>query len=213
MVVLVVAMVAPVAWGLRSATLPPSQGRAAINVIQGSWPDFHASYREQPAPWAKARQAAIAREVEQGDLRSVAERVQANPLHYARWYASKPAALWGWDIQLGAGGIYFLGTELSPYDGPAWDAMQTAYHALNPWLTLLTLGYALLLLRSRDPVALLCGGAVWYLTALHVVFQAEPRYAIAYRPIECVLVAGALWRLLAIRTTWSLVGSAARTAH
>jgi uncharacterized membrane protein len=72
-----------------------------------------------------------------------------------------------------------------------------AYLIANPILTVLLLLSALWL--WRNPAALL----VMYLTAIHVVFQAEPRYAIAYRPLECIVVV--LGALLAWRAIQSLI--------
>jgi hypothetical protein len=67
----------------------------------------------------------------------------------------------------------------------------TVQWVLNAWLFWLALlGIALGLWRG-------CAGrvvalAVVYLTALHVVLQAEPRYAIPYRGLEIALAMGAI---------------------
>jgi hypothetical protein len=74
---------------------------------------------------------------------------------------------------------------------------------LNPVLSLLALGGMAAMLagglrrKSWAPAAALATGAIaHYLTAIHAVFQAEPRYANAYRGIEILLVVTAL-KLLA----------------
>jgi hypothetical protein len=204
MVIAGVTLAASMGWGWRSHTLPPSPSRAVINFVQGSHPDYHESYRWRNLLfYARQKDAQINAEVvaatanPSDGLRAVADRLASEPAHYAAWYAlQKPQALWAWDIQLGEGGIYFLRTLHSPFDGPL-KGVGIAYLIANPILTVLLLLSALWL--WRNPAALL----VMYLTAIHVVFQAEPRYAIAYRPLECIVVV--LGALLAWRAIQSLI--------
>lgn len=211
-VILLVSLAPVIGWSVRSHSLPPSPSRAVMNVVQGSWPDFHESNR-----WrnfllhAREQNARIAAEVDaavidpRAGMESVAKRLASDPLHYANWYAiQKPLALWAWDIQLGDGGIYFLRTQHSPYDGPL-GVTSTLLLIANPILTVLLLLSSLWL--WRNPVALM----VLYLTAIHVVFQAEPRYAIAYRPLEAIVVVmGVLLAWQAVQALAVRVGSGRR---
>jgi hypothetical protein len=206
--VLVPALVA-VAWGARDARLPPNPapGRATINLVQGSWPMMHAAhafrFREPQAAAILAQIGAeeqlLASDPAEG-LRTMAARMGQEPLAYLRWYAwEKPYLLWEWDIRIGHGDVYFLEVEHSPLDrNPMLRGLKSMLRWLNPMIFLLSaaaaLSLPLLYWRRRDEhpalvlVALLCV----YLTAVHVVFQAEPRYAIPYRPFQMLMLASAL---------------------
>ena len=68
------------------------------------------------------------------------------------------------------------------------------FAALNPVFTLLALLGSLAWVvrrgkRAEDAASTMVAATLLYLTAIHVVFQAEPRYANAYRGIEAVMVA------------------------
>jgi hypothetical protein len=200
---LAVSLVAVVGWAIRNVDVPHTPGRAAINFVQGSWPDYHWDYRGRQL-WRAAEFQAIVDDVNRVvDTPAigwpiVGHRLASDPARYVRWYAlEKPWLLWDRSIQLGQGGIYFLQTERSPFEtSPVLRAVQAVYMAANPFLTALLAGMTLLLLFRRDhPSALLCALLVLYLTAIHVVFQAEPRYAIAYRPLEAIIVAAAVLEL------------------
>ena len=109
----------------------------------------------------------------------------------------KPVALWDWSIQLGQGGIYFLQTERSVFEtNAALHVVEIGFLFLNPILLGLLLIGAVALVLNRNPAARTCGLAIAYLTAIHVVFQAEPRYAIAYRPLQAIAVTAAVLALL-----------------
>jgi hypothetical protein len=81
----------------------------------------------------------------------------------------------------------------------AYRAIHAVCKALNPalfGLGLLACGIAAWRLpRSRGDGAAFawqaCALLAVYLTAVHVVLQAEPRYSISYRPIEILLAAAA----------------------
>lgn len=179
--------------------------RATLNFVQGSWPDYHQAavlYRNgNPIAIAitneiNAETAALRSDLPAGVSR-VAARMRLDPASYLRWYASKPWLLWGWDIRIGAGGIYFANVRNSPLDRLPLRLVVVTYHTLNPLLTTLTVfgGLCLMVLglRQRDTLPAAAAGALGtYLTLLHVVLQAEPRYAIAYRGLEAVIVVTAL---------------------
>ena len=199
--VLVVPLLLIAGWQVRNATLPDgpsSSARALINLDQGSWPDYHAAYQgaARHDPGAERALQAIDRETAwlQRDpprgLRAMAVRMGAHPLRYLAWYASKPALLWGWDIRMGQGDIYVYPTRASPFvEQPAWRALAALCRALNP-LLMVAMGVAWIVLASgrRWPASLQLAGAFSvYVTAIYTLLQAEPRYAIPFRPLEILL--------------------------
>ena len=208
--ILLAVFLIPVAGlAIRNATIDGvdrgSAYRATLNFVQGSWPDYHqaaALYRSgNPMAVAitneiNAETAALRADLPTG-LSRVAARMRLDPASYLGWYASKPWLLWGWDIRIGAGGIYFPNVRNSPLDRPPLRLVVVTYRTLNPVLTTIavfsSLGLMVLGLRRRDTLPAAATGALAvYLTLLHVVFQAEPRYANAYRGLEAVIVVTAL---------------------
>ena len=208
--ILLVVFLLPVALlGVRNAGIPPEPnppiGRAPINFVQGSWPNYHKAHSLYYSgdPTAVAIMDEINREATLLDhdpiagAKDIASRFADAPLAYLRWYAwDKPWLLWDWNIRLGHGGFYFQDVRHSPLDRSPLRQLFRGFEALNPLLTLLTLlGSITVLLRRGprpDPAAKMVAGMALYLTAIHVVFQAEPRYANAYRGIEVVVVVIAL---------------------
>ena len=102
----------------------------------------------------------------------------------------KPWLLWGWRIQIGASDIAYHEVRRSPFDrSGALRAILVTYRTLNPLLTTLALIAALALTvaalrRDANLPAVATGALALYVTLVHVVLQAEPRYAIAYRGLE-----------------------------
>ena len=201
------------AWSLRDAGLPASAGaaeRARTNFVQGSWPLFHAAHNDRfHDPIAAEYYAAIEREIAlvNADPRAgyaqVGARLRAEPVAYAYWYLlAKPWLLWDWSVRIGWGDVYFLQTTRSPFTTSAiFRVLHATAKALNPLVFALALAATFWSLRvlprlrgaspaalARLQVALLC----CYVTAVHVVLQAEPRYAVAYRPLELLLAASAV---------------------
>ena len=224
-----------IGMGLRNATIDGGQDRgsgyrAALNFVQGSWPDYHpAAVRVRSGD---PRAVAVINEInaETTELRKdtgvglqrIAERMVVDPAGYARWYAGKPWLLWGWSIRLGAGGIYFHDVRNSPFErNLVLRAIATTYRAVNPLLTTITLACGLVLLATalRRPArlpAIATGSLAIYLTLVHVVLQAEPRYSTAYRGLEAVLVATALawgWQWLRARGDRASNSSGAAATH
>jgi hypothetical protein len=201
------------AWSLRNATLPEgasSADRIGTNLVQGSWPLYHAAWnnreREPMAALYMQRIDADTARMSAEPRAATADlvaRLRSEPREYLRWYLlEKPWLLLDWDIRIGAGDIYVTRTLRSPFERvAALRALHGVARAINPLLFALALaGTAWTLWRAawggwRDPaafaplqLALLCG----YLVALHVVLQSEPRYGIAYRPLEFLLALTAL---------------------
>ena len=222
--IFMIAFLIPVAaWSARNALMDHNAtartGRLAANLVQGSWPLYHAAYRASFAgiPEAKALLAHMGEEEQllaenpAEGLREIGHRFARAPMAYLAWYGiQKPWNLWGWNIQMGWGGPYFLEVERSSLERvPVLRAIKQGFEFVNPALTLLmALGimmtvYSACRQRRTDVGLDICLLAL-YLTALHAVLQAEPRYANAYRGIEALLVSAALVGLVSAiaRRTW-----------
>lgn len=196
------------AWQVRNALTVNSSsttGRAWINLDQGSWPEYHWAYQRamRHAPGAIEAMQAIDEETAllQRDpargLRSILERFSKHPVHYAAWYLSKPLLLWGWNIRMGQGDIYVYPTRASPFvDSGAWRAVAALCRALNPLLlAAMAAGWIVLAWRRQDalPSLHLTAASTVYVTLVYAVLQAEPRYAIPFRPLEILLATWITW--------------------
>lgn len=181
--------------------------RATINLVQGSWPIYHAAWQARHHhDEAKQLLDAIHAEIDlfaenpRAGMKALGHRLWLDPAGYAHWYLlKKPYLLWDWDIRLGWGGVHFLPVTDTPMEKhPILLGSHHALKRLNPALFVLSLGavgvITLLLIRGESipPAALLVAGLVVYVTALHTILQAEPRYSIPYRPEQMILVAAIL---------------------
>jgi hypothetical protein len=203
------------AWSLRNAAHPGMAGswdRAAMNMVQGSWPLYHAAYHAQSRePGARqvmeemgAEERLLAEHPRAG-LAVMRERMDDHVGTYAHWYLlRKPYLLWDWWVAIGWGDVHFLAVRASPYENNAlFKAMHAVCRRAIPVLFgLALLAVVLALRRGRDDEA--AGRFAWraaaglfaYVTVVHVVLQAEPRYSVAYRPLELALAvtaAAGLW--------------------
>lgn len=207
----------PVALMLvRDASISPDAGdrpgRLATNLVQGAWPLYHAARNDavlgKPIPISIMRQidddARLMDRDPADGLARLGARFARDPGGYARWYLlRKPWLLWEWDIRVGHGGPYFLVVRDSPLQRqPLLRAITDAYRIATPLLALLmaagivSIGIAVLR-GGGSPAASATALLVVYLTAVHALLQAEPRYANAYRGFEALMViagALALWR-------------------
>lgn len=193
-----VALVAIGGWGARNA-LTGAEGdtRAQMNFVQGSWPEYHDAWKYQRL-LMHDKYAAISAEVASGGVQASLDRMASDPAHYAAWYVRKVWLMWDWDVRIGQGGVYSILFNNSPLDH-GWllvtSALQNGLNAPLFWLALLGIGLA-----WRNPAAMMVAVAVVYVTAVHVVLQAEPRYSIPYRSLEAVLAfGGSAWLWSAIR--------------
>lgn len=204
--IVLVPMLAMGAWQVRNAASVPdgaaSRNRVLINFVQGSWPLYHAASNDRArAAGAALVMEAIAAEEAQierdpaGGLAAMGERMRAHPLAYARWYLlEKPVLLWDWEIRIGAGDVYYHRVVDSPLETDAvLQAVKQVLKHANPWLSASLLAFVAAVLvaawRKRDTqarAAEFVALALVYVTAVHVVLQAEPRYAIPYRPWEAL---------------------------
>jgi 4-amino-4-deoxy-L-arabinose transferase-like glycosyltransferase len=213
LVFLAVFLLPVLAFAARNLTLPassapPPAGRAVMNFVQGSWPQYHQAWLAQTEdPAAVATLQAINRDIATmtrrpvEGARQVVTRMAGDPGLYAGWYLlHKPMLLWEWDIRIGLGGPYVLDVRNSPLErNPLLGAIGRGMRAATPVLTLGLFAAAFVLLagglrhRAWAPQAAIATAALaLYLTGIHDVFQAEPRYANAYRGLEALLVATAL---------------------
>lgn len=212
-VLVVVYMIAPSGWALRNASIPHATGsyeRAAQNFVEGSWPRF---FDASNARFANpiAREMLQAEAVEErtflasasAGLGLMANRMKQEPGYYASWYLlQKPYLLWDWSVRSGWGDIYFPVTPVSPFTHiPALRWMEAAFVAFNPvFFGLALLATLVIAVRfawrpketgfAEGTIALL----LLYLTSVHTVLQAEPRYSVPYRPEELLMaVTAAAW--------------------
>lgn len=207
------ALLLPLGWGLRNAQVggASSGGRAAMNLVQGSWPDYHDNFHRYAMNHdaeATKKLGLMGSEIRlvqdhpgQG-LSSMAQRMSAAPGHYIAWYLSKPALLWGWSIRVGAGDIYVYPTPYSPfYDKLPLRVIVSLCHAFNPVLMLFMLiGWIAAWLRRRqaDSMLIIIVATTAFVTLVYSILQAEPRYSIPFRGIELLLAAYGAWQLVSL---------------
>lgn len=185
-----VALLAMGSWGVRNA-LSDAQGdaRARMNFVQGSWPEYHRAWKWQNFQ-GHDTYAAINAEVASGSLRPSLDRMAAKPAYYAAWYASKVFLLWDWSVRIGQGGVYTVQFDHSPLERGWLGRTAEWQRALNPLL--FALAVCGLILGIRGGPQAMVALAVLYVTSVHVLLQAEPRYAIPYRSLEIVLAWGTI---------------------
>lgn len=206
----IAALLLPLAWNLRNTQLPAGQsssGRAMMNLVQGSWPDYHLAYIQavMGKPQGQQTMQAIQHEVDVAvaapakGIGLVSRRMVSAPLHYLAWYLSKPALLWDWDIRMGQGDVYVYPTANSPFnDNPWMRALESLCHSLNPLLMVLALLGCLppfirpRRMRATQGADLAIAALAIFVTATYSVFQSEPRYSIPFRGIEILLAACAI---------------------
>jgi 4-amino-4-deoxy-L-arabinose transferase-like glycosyltransferase len=208
------AMILPCAWTARNLMLQTDSSaasRAVANLVQGSWPEYHAAFMESVYSGKNNEiMSAIDRD---NDLASsslpawlgvLSSRIEQQPLRYAAWYAYKPVLLWAWRIRIGVGDIYPYRTLHPIYSTSAiMRAFESLCVGINPVLfVLMAAGVLVILLRPAVvqasiglyAVALL----VAYETLVYTALQAEPRYSIPFRPEQMILVVSVLaWMLRA----------------
>lgn len=198
------------AWSLASpenTSGRTSTHRATINLVQGSWPIYHAAWQARDHH-DEARQIldAIHAEIDvfsdspQDGVKAIGQRLSRDPIGYARWYLlEKPYLLWDWDIRLGWGGAHFLPVGETPLE--KHSVLRGSYLALkflNPLFFSLSLGAITVVISSlfkgkqMNFTGLSVAAFAIYVTALHTLLQAEPRYSIAYRPEQMILAAAML---------------------
>lgn len=197
------------AWSLRNAQLPATataSDRAAVNFVQGSWPEFLAAWRDRSDPalaevYARANaETAVMLTDRVGGLAQVFDRFREEPRRYILWYGvQKPYLLWDWDIRAGDHDVYVMAVARPLFEiEPAYRALRAIGRAINaPLFVLMLAGLALALRRTTAAGWQLAALAVLLASAIHVVLQAEPRYSTPYRGLEMLLA------MAALSTAWS----------
>lgn len=186
-------------WALRNRlSLPPggdtTARNARVNLVIGAQPGFHAVWRvgDHKRPDSLFLHEARAAEHSLGALAArLYERMRQEPLRYLSWYLlEKPLLMWDWDIVVGAGDIYVFPVYRSLYTvSPAAETTRQIMRGLHPVVLAAALAGLYLLLRDLlrrrrsllSPPVLVYAVPV-YMTLVHMVFQAEPRYSIPLRP-------------------------------
>ncbi|MBS0570113.1 MAG: glycosyltransferase family 39 protein [Proteobacteria bacterium] len=202
--------IAPAAWSLRDANLPMQYGasrRAIENFVQGSMPLYMRAFNSRwVSPDARRIVDATTAETElmfadpAAGVLEVLGRMRQQPWTYTSWYLlEKPWQLWAWPIVIGSGDIYYPPTRDSPFERiQLLKGMRSAFEWMNPAIFASAMLMMTLVLRRvcfRAPTSVTAGILVLfvvYVTLIHMVFQAEPRYAIPYRPFEVVLALGGM---------------------
>lgn len=206
----IVGMLPLVAWGVRNATLAtlltPTL-RAEVNLVEGSWPTYHAAsqlaIRDDPVGLQTIKaintEIAILDNNKAQGLSIIASRIAAAPWTYAKWYLAKPTLTWGWEIALGQGDIYPYPTRRSPFMvHPAFKAIEAMAYILNGVLALFAVaGLVVTLGKKRAPASMLTFGvtAAW-ITLVYWVLQSDARYSIAYRPGQIALACVGIYALV-----------------
>ncbi|MDE1961264.1 MAG: hypothetical protein KGH80_06665, partial [Xanthomonadaceae bacterium] len=211
-------------WGWRNAGLPYEYGatrRAAENFVEGSIPLYMRAFNSRwVSPDAKRivdvadNETALLLHDPAAGMNAVFDRMRQQPGAYLSWYLlQKPWKLWDWGIVIGTGDIYYPVTQRSPLERIAvLRAMKQLFEWVNPAFFVLAMFAALWLLlrvwvcRTIPFMAAAMAVFVIYVTGVHVVFQAEPRYSVPYRPEEVLL---ALTALAWVSALWSRRSSSA----
>ena len=190
-------------WAIRNnmqrTDQPSSSDRAIMNFVQGSWPIYHdankASLIMQDAGATRAlnqinSEISVMEHDHRAGLSMIGQRMALAPGSYALWYLGKPALLWDWNLRIAAGDIYFHVTYHSPFEvNPLWRSIAALCHTCNRLLMLLCLLGCVLAL-DRNALSLEAANTALllvFITLVHSVLQAEPRYSTPYRGAEILL--------------------------
>ncbi|MDR3385454.1 MAG: hypothetical protein P4L92_00255 [Rudaea sp.] len=206
-VLLLAFAVAPLGLGWRNAQIANSESmarRAEENFVIGSWPQFYTAYNTrfdneisaQILAAEQAEQSVFLNNYAQG-FEDIRTRMSLDPGYYVGWYLlKKPFLFWDWAIRIGARDIYFLDTTNSPLDRyPVLRGVESTAHMLNTALFALAIVAVVIVLAGRmrgargtgSPLPVMPAVLFVYVTAIHVVLQAEPRYSIPFRVVEILL--------------------------
>jgi hypothetical protein len=229
-VLLIASLALPGLWTLRNVAFaegPAASQRAMVNLVQGSWPEYHSAWLGSISgdPAAAATNHQIEQDVSRAvrdrsaGMASLVHRLNGEPGRYVAWYLSKPALLWSWSMRISGGHIYVFPTVDSPLESNdvAYYTMQALVTA-NPFIAILALlGCLLVILGRGDRQAGITAWLLIYITLVYGALQSEPRYAVPFRGAEILMATLALaWvnsRLSALaptRNTNSHIGGALR---
>ncbi|MDQ7997136.1 MAG: hypothetical protein AAGC76_14955 [Luteibacter sp.] len=201
LVLATVAVIPLVAWNIRNSTIPgpfSSSFRAKVNLVQGSWPTYHAAsqlaLRHDPIGLQTIN--AIDEEINAMRLRPalglklMSDRMARAPGTYFLWYLGKPTLLWGWEIALGSGDIYAYPTRNSPFmTNPVMKGIEAITYIFNGLLAVVALVGVAVVVAERNPSAIMLTFAVTaiWVTLVYGALQSDARYAIPFRTAEIAL--------------------------
>ncbi len=209
-------LVLPMAWGVRSLTLPPAASatsRAITNLVQGSWPTYHVAYQLAAQGDEDSIEQLAGMQYEMNLLQKdpgagvtlMQHRMAQLPLPYLFWYLSKPKLLWDWDIRIGQGDIYVYATRLSPFaKGGPWSPLEGICFVMNPLLMIMALVGVIagIFSNGRNPILTSVTVLILFVTFVYSVLQSEPRYSIPFRGLEIALAAsGSAWIISCLEGT------------
>lgn len=216
-VLMATALLAPAAWGWRNAQLTSNTSEfhhAVDGLVWGSSPLYLPAFNSRwVSPEAKRLDEMAHEEARQmladpaAGVAAILERMKQDPVAYLSWYfLQKPYLLWDWSIVIGNGDIYYPVTLSSPFERiPLLGWMKQLMQWLNPAIFALAISaafyYAWREVRrpaSAPFAAVVAALLVLYVTALHALLTAEPRYALPYRPEQLLLAVGAASAVIAL---------------
>ncbi|MGR9072609.1 MAG: ArnT family glycosyltransferase [Gammaproteobacteria bacterium] len=186
-----------IGWSARNAvSLPDSASTGAdrllVNLIQGSYPDYHSHMRKTGRSDHPDNPATI--EIRQVNgyaplfFERLFTRFLGDPVHYLNWYLiEKPALLWDWNVMMGQGDVYVYTVNKTFYDKSlsaiaSYSLMKSGHH----WLLVMAAFSLFFLVKAGKhentftPTALYI--SLVYFSVIYVVTQAEPRYSFPLRP-------------------------------
>jgi hypothetical protein len=167
-----------------------------MNFVQGSWRTYHAAHKWPNLYADTMRRIGEETEIMRRDkgqgLQAVYARLSQTPGQSLHWYlVEKPFLLWDWDIRIGQGQHYTIDQRQTITHAGIGLLITVVQWTLNPLVFCLAFCGIVLGLVQGGPLRIVAI-AVVYFTIVHVVLQAEPRYAIPYRSLEILLAVSAL---------------------
>lgn len=209
---LLASLVLPGLWAIRASTLgagASSGSRAMMNLVEGSWPEYHSAYFESTWGSGESREKAaetmqsINEEVRLASkspiegLSSMFGRFRLAPAHYFSWYAWKPGLFWAWNIRMGWGDVYPYPILHPLYVSNApMRVFESLCVGVNPILFALMSLMILIALtrfgRHFAPGLYAVALVVFYETGVYTLLQSEPRYSIPFRPLQMILAVSAI---------------------
>jgi len=195
---LVAFMVPCLLWSVRGyLNVPPSTStssssskRALVNFIIGAHHDFFEIWRADPRD--PTNPAKLDKQKVNGSwskfIAILTGRILDRPGHYMQWYLyKKPKILWSWDILIGQGDVYIYRVTKSWFHTSGFaSAIHSIMKSIHWWLFFLcALGGIFSVKnvqRNQDGIVILIYTLLFYVSAVYIILQAEPRYSIPLRP-------------------------------
>ena len=200
-VVLIFVLISSI-WMIRNlqAIGQPSDPQLMINGLHhGMYPGF--MHNNQAAtygfPYRYDPQSADISGSVHSVLAAIFERFINQPIEYIKWYCSKPAYFFQWDLIQG-NGIFIYPALTSTYyaEGSIFDLTHSFMRFMHPVLVIMSIAgiitgclstkYTLLSNKQRR-VACLLSTMYLYFIFIHIIVAPFPRYSIPIRPLTYLL--------------------------